>query len=166
MADRLEIFTLNRNDRLCCTENWAWSRSVNKYNRKIMLLPIRTITYITQSGPGPSSEPPGPVNLYRLPRPPVDTGWGQTRCHTKQRLQDGLKNPLTFFQETKHAENVYTLYMKHSFLVFKSTHSSKPVPFFILLHILNRICFVVLQLMTNAYSYMALLRKVNEGDDA
>jgi hypothetical protein len=36
---------------------------------------------------------------------------------------------------------------------------------FLLNHILKSVYFVLFQLMTNAYSYMALLRKLNERED-
>lgn len=49
---------------------------------------------------------------------------------------------------------------------FNLVCASTPIFSFLLNHSLNSSYFVLFQLMSNAYSYMALLRKLNEGDDA
>lgn len=50
-AKRLKDLTLNRKDCLSFREIWASSERVNLYKRQIMILPKKTKTYATQSGP-------------------------------------------------------------------------------------------------------------------
>jgi hypothetical protein len=60
----------------------GWSERVNMCGRQIMVLPRKTKTYATHSGPGPHSGLPGPGILYRLPLNPPFVGTPAGRVQT------------------------------------------------------------------------------------
>jgi len=55
------------------TESQLQGNFVNLYNRQIMILMRKTITYATDKGNKPPSGHPGPLHLYRLFLPLVGT---------------------------------------------------------------------------------------------
>lgn len=65
---------------------------------------------------------------------------------------------------TLFGEQVANFVKQH--ISFNVVCAARPIFSFFLNQILKNIYFVSFQLMTNAYSYMALLRQINEGEDA
>ena len=61
------LYTKSERLTVSCRVTWALSGWVHLWNGYIMIQPIQTKTYATQSGPGPPSGQPGSCNLYRFP---------------------------------------------------------------------------------------------------
>ena len=59
------LYTKSEGMTLSCRVKWAWSERVNLYSRQIMILPRKTKTCATYSGPWPPSGRPGADNMYR-----------------------------------------------------------------------------------------------------